>query len=52
MAAGVGGADAEIGFVNTVDGKAYHARLTGMIWSAPALVGGTSLTTISITSAP
>ncbi len=52
LAAGVGGVDAEIAFVNAVDSKAYHARLTGMTWSAPALVGGTLLTTISLASAP
>ena len=52
LAPGVGGIDAEIAFVNAVDGKAYHARLAGMTWSAPALVGGTSLTSISLASAP
>jgi len=52
LAPGVGGVDAEIAFVNAVDSKAYHARLTGMTWSAPALVGGTLLTTIAIASAP
>jgi hypothetical protein len=52
LAPGVGGVDAEIAFVNAVDSKAYHARLTGLTWSAPALVGGTSLTTISLASAP
>ena len=52
LAAGVGGVDAEMGFVNAVDGVAYHARLTGMTWSAPVAVGGVALTTISIASAP
>jgi hypothetical protein len=52
LAPGVGGVDAELAFVNGVDGMAYHARLTGMTWSAPVAVGGTLLTTIAIASAP
>lgn len=52
LAAGVGGVDAEMAFVNAVDGVAYHARLTGMTWSAPVAVGGVMLTTIAIASAP
>ena len=52
IAAGVGGFDAEVGFINSADSKAYHARLTGLTWSAPVVVGGTSLTTIAIASAP
>ena len=52
LAAGVGGVDAEMGFINAIDGKAYHARLTGTSWSAPVAVGGTQLTTVAIASAP
>ena len=52
LAAGVGGVDAEIGFINSADGKAYHARLTGTSWSAPVVVGGAQLTTVAIASAP
>lgn len=52
LAAGVGGFDAEVGFINGADSKAYHARLTGLTWSAPTVVGGTSLTTVAIASAP
>jgi hypothetical protein len=52
LAAGVGGVDAEIGFINAIDGKAYHARLTGTSWSVPVMVGGTQLTTVAIVSAP
>jgi hypothetical protein len=52
LAAGVGGVDAEIGFINAVDGKAYHARLTGTSWSAPVVVGGAQLTTVAIASSP
>jgi hypothetical protein len=52
LAAGVGGVDAEIGFINAVDGKAYHARLTGTSWSAPVSLGGAQLTNVAITSAP
>ena len=52
LAAGVGGVDAEIGFINSIDAKAYHARLTGTSWSMPVMVGGTQLTTVAIASAP
>jgi hypothetical protein len=52
LAAGVGGFDAEVGFINSADSKAYHARLTGLTWSAPVLVGGTVLSTVAIASAP
>lgn len=52
LAAGVGGVDAEMGFINAADGKAYHARLTGTTWSAPVIVGGTLLTTVAIASSP
>jgi hypothetical protein len=52
LAAGVGGVDAEMGFINAADGKAYHARLTGTTWSAPVIVGGTQLTTVAIASEP
>jgi hypothetical protein len=52
VAPGVSGADVEMGFINSADGKAYHARLTGLTWSAPVAVGGTMLTTVAIASAP
>ena len=52
LAAGVGGVDAEMAFINALDGKAYHARLTGTSWSVPVMVGGTQLTTVTIASAP
>jgi hypothetical protein len=48
---GIAGDVAEIAFVET-DGKAYHSRLTGSTWSAPVLVGGTSLTGVAIAAAP
>jgi hypothetical protein len=47
---GVGGTVAEIAYVS--GGAAYHARLTGSAWSAPVLVGGTSLSGVAIASAP
>ena len=52
LAAGVGGFDAEAGFINAADGKAYHARLTGLTWSVPVVVGGALLTSVAIASAP
>jgi hypothetical protein len=52
MAAGVGGADAELVFVNSADGAAYHTRLTNTTWSAPMLVGGVGTTHVGVTSSP
>jgi hypothetical protein len=51
VAAGVGGDDAELAYVNASDGAAYHARLSGMIWSAAASIGGAGLTRVAIASA-
>ncbi|NUQ78487.1 MAG: hypothetical protein HUU21_33580, partial [Polyangiaceae bacterium] len=39
LAAGILGADAELAFVDAATGKAMHARLSNMAWSAPAAVG-------------
>ncbi len=50
LAAGVGGVDAEMVFVE--NGAAYHARLSGMAWSAPVLVGGSGIVGVAISSAP
>ena len=41
---GVGGADAEIAFVDAAAGTAMHARLVGTTWSVPTTVGGSGLT--------
>ena len=49
---GVGGVDAELVFVNSADGGAYHTSLTNTTWSAPTLVGGSGLTHIGVSSAP
>jgi len=48
---GVAGDVAEIAFVEG-DGRAYAARLSGGMWSAPTLVGGASLAGVSIAAAP
>jgi hypothetical protein len=50
LAHGVGAATAEIAFVQS--GVVYHARLIGGSWTTPAAVGGTSLSHVSIASAP
>ena len=52
MAGGVGGADAELVFVNSADGAAYHTRLTNTTWSTPMLVGGVGATHVGVTSSP
>jgi hypothetical protein len=46
------GADAELAFINTVNGSAYHARLTGGTWSTPTLIGGAGLTAVAIARSP
>lgn len=51
IAHGVAGVTAEIAFVEG-NGVAYHARLTGSSWTTPVAVGGTSLSHVTITSAP
>ena len=51
LARGVGGAEAEIAFIQA-DKKAYHARLVANAWSTPALVGGSNLSHVVIASAP
>jgi hypothetical protein len=50
IAAGVGGADAEMVFVDGATSTARHSRLTGTTWSAPAAIGGTGLTRAAISS--
>jgi hypothetical protein len=52
VAAGIDGADAELVYVNTQDGSAYHARLMGTTWSAAAVVGGTALDHVAIDIVP
>lgn len=52
LAPGVGGADAELAFVDTATAQAFHARLQGATWSAPAAVGGSNLVSATIASAP
>jgi hypothetical protein len=39
LAAGLAGADAELIYVDSATGKAFHARLSNMTWSAPEVVG-------------
>ena len=51
---GIGGKTAELAFIEA-DGKAYHARLAGNLWSAPVQVGGVagvSLAGVAIASSP
>jgi hypothetical protein len=50
VAAGAGGADAEMVFVDGATGAANHARLTGTTWSAPVVIGGSGLTHAAIGS--
>ncbi len=50
IAAGVGGVDAEMVFVDGATSTARHTRLTGTTWSAPAAIGGTGLTRAAISS--
>jgi hypothetical protein len=52
IAGGVGGMDAELVFVNSADGAAYHTRLASMTWSPPILVGGVGATHVGVTSSP
>ncbi len=52
LAPGIGGADAEIAFVDTATGTALHAQLHGSSWGNLVTVGGSGLTSVSIASAP
>jgi len=52
LAPGIGGADAEIAFVNVATGEALHAQLHGSSWGNLVTVGGSGLTSVSIASAP
>lgn len=52
LAPGVGGVDAELAFVGGGSGAAFHTRLTGSTWSAPAMVGGSGLTSVAIATMP
>jgi hypothetical protein len=51
LAHGVAGATAEIAFVES-DGIAYSARLVLGAWTGPVAVGGTTLSHVTLTSAP
>lgn len=48
---GAGGAVAEIAFVQTADGKAYHGRLIGGVW-AYVEVGGANVNGVAIAATP
>jgi hypothetical protein len=48
---GVVSSAAEIAYIDT-NGQAHHARLTGSAWTAPVLVGGSSLDGVAIASIP
>jgi hypothetical protein len=50
LAPGIGGADAELAYA--ASSSAFHARLTGMVWSAPVMVGGSGVTHVAIASHP
>ncbi|MCC6557375.1 MAG: hypothetical protein IT372_30865 [Polyangiaceae bacterium] len=52
LAPGVGGASAELAYVDSATGAVYHSRLIGSAWTAPQSVGGSGLTHASISSAP
>ncbi len=52
LAPGVDGALAELAYVDAGTGAAFHARLTGAAWSAPALVGGAGMSDVALASAP
>jgi hypothetical protein len=52
VAPGVGGADAEMVFIDAATGAARHARLTGSAWSPPVTIGGTTLAHVSAASNP
>ncbi len=50
VARGIGAADAEIAFVSS-SGVVAHSRLMGgNAWSAPALIGGTNITSVALAS--
>lgn len=50
LAAGVGGFDAEIAYVE--GGSAKHARLTNVAWSAPVTIAAAGLTQVAIATSP
>jgi hypothetical protein len=52
LATDVNSADAELVYVDDTTQSVMHSRLTGSSWSAPALVGGTDLGSVAITSHP
>lgn len=52
LARGVDGALAELAYADAATGMAYHARLLGSGWTAPAAVGGAGITQVAIASAP
>ncbi|MBI4701207.1 MAG: hypothetical protein HY744_08625, partial [Deltaproteobacteria bacterium] len=52
LAPGTGGTDAELAFVDAGSQAAYHSRLAGGKWSAPALVGGSGLLHAAVASMP
>jgi hypothetical protein len=53
LAPGVGGADAELLFVDDTSGAATHARYTAMTgWTAPVAAGGVKVSGVAVSSAP
>jgi hypothetical protein len=52
LAAGIGGKDAELLFIDDASGAVTHSRLVNTSWSAPAAVGGIDLTHVAAASWP
>jgi hypothetical protein len=52
LAPGTGGYDAEMAFIDSATGAAYHSRLLNSSWSPPSPIGGTALTYVALTSWP
>jgi len=51
IAPGFDGTDAELAYVSA-DGKAFHTRLTGTVWSTPVEVAGPNLQHVVLVTAP
>ena len=52
VAPGIGSSDAELAYVDSADGAAYHARFESNLWSLPEKVGGSTLVQVGIATAP
>ncbi|HTB72663.1 MAG TPA: hypothetical protein VK762_05450, partial [Polyangiaceae bacterium] len=50
VAPGIGSAQAEVVYLDSLTGGAHHTRLVGGSWTAPVLVGGSGLTSVAIDS--